>query len=266
MPLLQIAVLAVVQGITEFWPISSSAHLILTPVVFGWVDQGLAVDVAVHVGTMLAVIAYLHRDIWLVVPGVFELVRGRSSLGAQRAWHIIIGALPVIALGGVLQLSGAMTELRDPGLIGFTLLGFGVLLYLADRFGPHVLRLERMTARHALLIGLAQAVSLIPGTSRSGITITAARALGFERRESTRFSMLIALPAIAAAGILLGIEVAMSDDVMLGLDALAAGMVAFLTALVAIALMMRWLARATFTPFVVYRVVLGAGLLIWAYA
>ena len=264
MPLLNLVVLALVQGITEFLPISSSGHLILVPVLLGWPDQGLILDVAVHVGTLGAVIFYLRRDVAAMIVGAFRLVTGRWDEGARLAAMVIIGTVPVVAAGFALN-HYQPQGIRGIEIIAWTTLGFGILLYVADKVGMTVRRLEHVHVPDAVIIGLAQVLALIPGTSRSGITMTAARMLGFERTDAARFSMLLSIPAIAGAGLLKGKELYESGNVALTADAgLAAGL-AFVSALVAISAMMAWLRRASFTPFVAYRILLGLFLLAVAY-
>lgn len=256
---LHLVVLAVVQGITEFLPISSQGHLVLVPAVTGWPDQGLAIDVAVHVGTLGAVMVYFRRDLVRMAAGI-----ARRDDGGKLALQIAVATVPVVLAGIALFALGA-ERLRSIEVIGWTTLGFGVLLYAVDRACPARRRLEQMTLGPAALIGLAQVLALIPGTSRSGITMTAARALGFERLEAARFSMLVSIPVIIAAGTLQAVALyGTGDAVLTGRAAIAAAM-AFVTALGAIGFLMRWLARASFTPFVAYRVVLGVALLVWAY-
>ena len=261
---LQLVVLALVQGITEFLPISSSGHLVLVPMLVGWPDQGLGLDVAVHVGTLGAVVAYFRHDVWRLLVGAARLFTGRPDAWTRLALQIAAATVPVVIAGAALSSLGA-GALRSPALIGWTTLGFGVLLYVVDRTRPMVRAVGDMTFSGALLIGLAQVLALVPGTSRSGITITAARGLGFTRAEAARFSMLLSIPVIVAAGTPLGVELYQSTDTHLASGMLGAALVAFGSALAAIGVFMRWLERASFTPFVVYRVVLGAGLLIWVY-
>ena len=257
---LQLVVLALVQGITEFLPISSQGHLVLVPAVTGWPDQGLALDVAVHVGTLGAVMVYFRRDLGRMAAGV-----ARRDDGGRLALQVALATVPVVLAGVALFALGA-ERLRSIEVIGWATLGFGVLLYAVDRTRPALRRLEQMTLGPAVLIGLAQVLALIPGTSRSGITMTAARALGFERREAARFSMLVSIPVIIAAGTLQAIALYDSGDAALTASAVFAAAMAFVAALGAIGFLMRWLARASFTPFVVYRVALGLALLAWAYA
>src|SRR5512134_3301620 len=202
MALLQVIVLAVVQGITEFLPISSSAHLIIVPQVFGWPDQGILLDVAVHVGTLLAVIIYFRRDVHAIISGCIGMLRGRRDGNVKLVLLLAIGTLPVILAGLLIQ--DHMENLRDIRLLGWTTLVFGIILYLADRFGGTARRLAEMHNADAVMIGLAQMLALVPGISRSGITMTAARALGVGREDAARFSLLLSIPTIIGAGVLEG--------------------------------------------------------------
>ena len=264
MTLLQIVTLAVIQGITEFLPVSSSGHLALTPYIMKWEDQGLTLDVAVHVGTLGAVMAYLWRDIWVITRGLFRLPTGRIDEGARLAWFVVIASIPVIIVGFSVKmfLGDAM---RTPLVIGWAFIGFGILLYLSDRMGLTIKRIPHMTAATALLIGIAQSFAIIPGASRAGTTITMARMLGYERRDAARFSMLLSIPAILGAGVLLGKDVLESGDTVLQANVILAAALSFVTALVAIAAMMYWLQRQSYTPFVLYRIVLGI-IILWVAA
>ncbi len=271
MALIHIIVLALLQGITEFLPISSSAHLILAPALGDWPDQGPLVDVAVHVGTLGAVIVYFRSDVLVMLRGAVSFLNRRRAgrdeqWGERLAGLIILATVPVVVAGLVVAAMGWLDHLRNIAVIGWATLLFGVLLYVVDRRSVTTWRMDDIKWRAALVIGLAQMLALIPGTSRSGITMTAARALGFSRPDSAHFSMLLSIPTIVAAGLLAGFEIIRAGDVSLGLDALVAAALSFVTALLAIAFLMRWLERATFTPFVIYRVVLGFALLWWAYA
>lgn len=267
MPLLHLILVALIQGITEFLPVSSSGHLVLVPLVTGYADQGLAVDVAVHVGTLLAVVAYFRAEVAIALAGLADLARGRTGTsGARLAAGLAIATVPVVLAGLALEVTGAASALRSVAVIGWAMLGFGVVLWWADRF-PQPRTDADWTPRHALILGLWQAVALVPGTSRSGIVITGARALGYDRESAARLAMLMSVPTILAAGTLLGIEAAAApqppgfwSDLIL-----AAGLSA-VSAFAALALMMRLLRTVSFTPYVVYRVVLGAALLAWAYA
>lgn len=264
MPLFQLALIATIQGFTEFLPISSSGHLVLAPAVLGWQDQGLTIDVAVHVGTLGAVMLYLWRDIWMMLRDVLRLAAGRVESGAKLAGYLIVASIPVAAAGFFVKLH-AGDMLRSAEIIGWAFLGFGIVLYLCDRFGLTVRRMEHIRLGGAVLVGIAQAFAVIPGTSRAGACITAGRLLGLERREAARFSMLLSIPAIMGAGLLQGIDLFKSDNIALQGDAITAAMMAFVTALLAIVLMMGWLRQASFTPFVIYRIIVGAAILIWVY-
>ena len=261
MTMLQLAVLALVQGITEFLPISSSGHLVLTSRVFGWPDQGLSIDVAVHAGTLLAVVVYFRRDLARIVAGLGET--GQAST-RPLAGMLAVATVPVGAAGLVLH-EVAPQGLRDPAMIAWATIGFGLVLWGADRFGMTLRRIEHMTWGAALTIGLAQVLALIPGTSRSGITMTAARVMGFEREAAARFSLLLSIPVTAAAALLAGLDIHRVGDIRLTEAALIAAGLAFVAALVAIWAMLAWLRRSSFMPFVIYRIVLGVALLVWLY-
>lgn len=265
MLLTHLVVLAIVQGITEFLPISSSGHLVLTSHVLGWPDQGLLIDIAVHAGTLLAVIVYFWRDLWEMLRGTVGIFTGRRAPALNLVICLIIATIPVV-IAGYFGIRYIEHMLRSVELIAWTTLGFGILLWVVDRLCMTVRRIEHMSYGGALLIGLAQVLSLLPGTSRSGITMTAARFLGMERREAARFSMLLSIPTILGAATLAGLEIYKTGDATLRLDAVLAAGLSFVTALLAIALLMRWLMHATFTPFVIYRILLGIGLLYWVYS
>lgn len=250
----QIIVLAIVQGITEFLPISSSGHLALVPAFTGWADQGQVTDVMVHVGSLFAVIVYFWKDVWKLVLGGLDLLRFRMNDNSRMAMYILLGTIPAVAAGLLLKNSGV--NLRTPHVIASTAIIFGVLMYVMDTFGARVKKMEDMTLKPALVIGLAQAIALIPGTSRSGITMTAARYLGFERPEAARFSFLLGIPAIAGAGALVSAEVISAGDTI-PMDAIYAAMLTFVAALFAIAALMAIVKRTSFLIFVIYRIALG---------
>lgn len=264
MPIFHIVILALVQGITEFLPISSSAHLILVPQFTDWPDQGLTIDIALHVGTLLAVMVYFWRDVWMMFIGFFRMLIGRKGKDVSLVVNLMIATLPVVA-GGLLLHQYAADAFRSPVIIAWTTLIFGILLYLTDHFTMTVRRIEHMSFGNAFLIGLSQILSLLPGTSRAGITMTTARALGFERPEAARFSMLLSIPTIIGAGTLAFLDLSESGNIALGRDALIVGALSFVAAMCTIAVMMAWLRRASFTPFAAYRVILGLGLLYWIY-
>lgn len=264
MSLTQIIVLAVVQGLTEFLPISSSGHLALVPMLTHWPDQGLAMDVAVHVGTMFAVIIYFWRDLWAMTVGLFRFVRGKRDPAARLAIQVIVATIPVLAAAWAFD-KYVGDAVRVMAVIGWTTLGYGILLFVADRTCMTVKKVEHASYSDALIIGMAQILALVPGTSRSGITMTAARILGYERPEAAKFSFLMSVPTIAAGGLWLILELREAHNTQLTDSALMAMALAFLTGFFAIAFMMRWLRRSTFTPFVVYRLLLGGVVLALSY-
>ncbi|GGC33200.1 undecaprenyl-diphosphatase 1 [Novosphingobium marinum] len=263
MTFLQQLLIAVVQGITEFLPISSSGHLILIPYVTSWPDQGPLIDVAVHIGSLLAIVIYFWRDAWGLARGGFASV-GIGTAPEQRRlfWWVAIGTIPAVAFGLFLKLGGWLESFRITDLVAINLIVYGLLLGAADRFGRQEKRYEDLTLRDAIIVGLAQALALIPGTSRSGITMTAARALGYHRVEAARFSFLLAIPAVAGAGLLAALDLAEASAQMRW-DAIVTGALTFVAAFATMAFLMNFLKRASMLVFVVYRVLLGIGLLIW---
>lgn len=267
MPLFHLFLVAIIQGITEFLPVSSSGHLILLPALTGMQDQGQVIDVAVHVGTLLAVILYFWPDVRMGLAGIPRLLRGRiDTQGAWLALCLVIATIPVVIVGLILNVTGLDDMMRGPVVIGWTMLIFGLVLYWADQRGPNAKTADTWSLRDALIMGLWQVVALIPGTSRSGITITGGRLLGYARHDAAKLSMLMSIPTIAASGILLGAEVAMNADAAAARDGAIAAVFAFFAALLALSLMMRLLRSVSFTPYVIYRVVLGIALLVYAYS
>ncbi|WP_425073864.1 undecaprenyl-diphosphate phosphatase [Sagittula sp. S175] len=266
MPLLHLLILALIQGITEFLPISSSGHLILLPALTGMQDQGLAIDVAVHVGTLGAVILYFWRDVREAAIGTPRMLTGRTDTpGARLAFLLLIATIPVILIGLVMKVTGLNDLLRSTAVIGATMLIFGVVLWWADRTGPQELEASDWTPTDAIKMGLWQAVALIPGTSRSGITITAGRFLGYTRHDAAKLSMLMSIPTIMASGGLLALDVIGETTPGLLRDAAIGAAFAFAAALAALTLMMRLLRSVSFTPYVIYRIILGAILLAIAF-
>jgi undecaprenyl-diphosphatase len=260
-----IILLAVVQGITEFLPISSSGHLVLTPAITGAADQGLLLDVSVHVGTLLAVLIYFWRDVLAMIIGFFRLFTGRMTPGARMALHIIVATIPVVAVGFYLKQSGIEEQMRSVEIIAWTTLVFGIILWFADKVGMTINRIEHMGWAGSIFIGLAQVIALIPGVSRSGITMTAARLMSYERSEAAQFSMLMSIPVIMGAGLLAGLDLHKAGNMELNREVLMAIGFSFVTALITIAVLMSWLKRASFTPFAIYRIILGIALLVWVY-
>jgi undecaprenyl-diphosphatase len=267
---LQLVVLAVVQGITEFLPISSSAHLILVPHLAGWPDQGVAIDAASHLGTLAAVLIYFWRDVRQLITGFLRLVGGRrDSAGRPDRWglmalYIVIATVPLLIVGFAIdRYTGG--GIRSLTVIAWTMPIFGIVLYLADRFGVTLRRLENLRFGHAITIGCAQALALIPGISRSGITMVTGRLLGFERAEGARFSFLLSIPASAAAGAYETLKMIKAGDTAMLQDATVVAVLSALTGILAIAFLMVYLRRATFALFAIYRVVLGGFLLYLIY-
>ena len=256
--------LAFVQGVTEFLPISSSGHLILASRVLELPDQGIAIDVAVHVGTLFAVILYFWRDIFELTIGALRLLSGRRDPRTLLVVRLAIATLPVIVAGFVVS-RYFPHGIRSMEMIAWATIGFAIVLWISDRLGMTVRRVEHLSKSNALFIGVLQILALIPGTSRAGITMTAGRMLGMERTEAARFSMLLSIPTIAGAGVLSGAMLYQTGDTTLHLSAIIAASLSFVMGLIAIALLMRWLKKSSFTPFIIYRIALGGGLLAWIY-
>jgi undecaprenyl-diphosphatase len=259
MTLIQIIVLSLIQGLTEFLPVSSSAHLILGSRVFSWPDQGLVFDVATHLGTLLAVLVYFRKDLWkMVVPW---LGSGKGDEASRNlGLTLIIASIPAIVAGGLLH-SWVESALRDTRVIAFSTIGFGLLLWWADaRFSRSKL-MQDMNMKSGFIIGLAQMLALVPGTSRSGITITMGRMLGFDADSAARFSFLLSIPIIAAAGGYGVLRMLLHDA---PIDWFQFGLAIVLSALagwLCIAAFLALLQRVGLVPFVVYRLALGVALL-----
>ncbi len=260
MDIVQAVVLALIQGITEFLPISSSGHLILPHQVLGWPDQGLAFDVAVHVGTLSAVMLYFRRDVASITVGGLKTLRGDFSDPAGRlAWLLVLATIPA-GVAGLLFNDFIEAHLRSVIVIAATTIIFGILLGFADLKKNNVKDLASIGVAAALFIGFAQALALVPGTSRSGITITAALMLGFTRDASARFSFLMSIPVILLSGGFKGIDLLESADV----DWLAIGVgvaVSAVSAYLCIHYFLSFINRLGMMPFVYYRLVLGVGLI-----
>jgi len=252
--------LALVQGVTEFLPISSSAHLILPSQLFGLADQGLAFDVAVHLGSLIAVILYFRNDLLTLAGACFRSLRGERSADAKLSWLLILATLPAFVFGYFLN---DLIEVyaRHSLVIATTTILFALLLWWADRQHNLQQGLEKITTKQALLIGGAQALALIPGTSRSGVTITAALFLGYSREAAARFSFLLAVPVILGAGTLKSIELTQSS--VIDLDNIIIGvLVSFISAYACIKLFLKLIGRMGMLPFVIYRLILGIVLLV----
>lgn len=253
---LQIVVLAVVQGITEFLPISSSANLIMVPRLTDWPDQGLGFDLAVHLGTLTAVVVYFRGELKAMARDWGYSLAQRRQVGDSRvAWAVLWGTVPV-GIAGLLMGDEVETTLRDPAVIAATTIGFGLLLWYADRRAGT--RDEHgLTWRDVLIIGCAQAVALVPGTSRSGITMTAGLLLGMSREGAARFSFLLAIPVTALAGGLKMLQLATGPAAVHWGEFLIGAVLSALTAFACIHYFLKWLTRFGMMPYVIYRLVLG---------
>ncbi len=277
MSYLHAVVLGLIQGITEFLPISSSAHLVLAPRLFGWQDQGLGFDIATNTGTLLAAMLFFRHELVAVTrAGLGSLVAagradgGRSArrLGpdARLAWTVALGTVPV-AVAGLLAYHWVATVARNPLLIAATSIGFGLLLWWADAAGARRRELESVGLLDAVVVGVAQALALIPGTSRSGITITAGLARGFTREDAARFSFLLYVPVGLLAAAKEGLDLLHEGAPAVGLGPLLVGFaVAAAAAYLTIGALLAWVQRRSLTVFVVYRVVLGLAILVAIYA
>ncbi len=274
MALLYVVILALVQGITEFLPISSSGHLVLVAETSNALNVGfpvraeadsLTLNIAVHIGTLFAVCLYFWRDLFGLMLGGLKLITGRFDQQSRLLLYLIVGSIPVFIVGFFFKEEIAL-DLQNIEVVAWATLIFGIVLYLADTMGMTIKRMEQMSLSPAILIGIAQVLALIPGTSRSGITMSMARMLGFERREAARFSMLLAIPTIAGAGFLGALDLVQAGNMQLGREAIIAAFLSFIFALIAIAALMAWLERASFTPFVIYRIAMGLFLLYVVYA
>jgi undecaprenyl-diphosphatase len=265
MDAVQTLMLALLQGLTEFLPISSSAHLILMPRLLGWPDQGLAFDVAVHVGTLVAVVAYFRHDITrLLLAWLHSCLGRRLSSDARLAWFVLLGTLPA-ALAGLLLHDFVETWLRSPFVIALATIGFGLLLWVADRRGRQRRSETGLQFMDVVWIGLAQALALIPGTSRSGITMTAGLALGLTRSAAARFSFLLSVPVIVLAGGYETLQLSRHAGPV-AWDAMALGtLVAAVSAYTCIHFFLRLIERIGMLPFVIYRLLLGC-VLLWLFA
>ena len=260
MSILQIIVLALIQGTTEFLPISSSGHLILVPALTGWPDQGVVTDMVTNVGSLLAVIVYFWHDVLSMLRGLFDFVRRQATRDSRLMQNVVIGTIPIILVGLAMKATHLDDHIRSTMLVAVNAIVFGVLLYATDAFGLSKRTVADMNWKTSLIIGCAQALSLSPGTSRSGITMTAARGLGFVRPEAARFAFLLSIPANGAASALVIGDALESGQAISG-PAILTGVLTFFVALGTITLLMRLVRYMSFLPFAIYRVALGAVLL-----
>ncbi len=259
---IQAVVLALIQGVTEFLPVSSSGHLVLPQALLGWADQGLAFDVAVHVGSLAAVLWYFRQDVRrLLLAWGQHVSGGQLSTDGRLAWMVIVATVPAV-IGGLLLNDLIEAKLRTAAVLATTTLVFGVLLGAVDYWARPTLSCRDIGLRQALFIGLAQTLALVPGTSRSGITMTAGLMLGLTRSESARFSFLLSMPIIAAAGSYKLLELLQQQaPVQWGLIGIGTA-VSGITAYLCIHLFLGWVERIGMMPFAIYRVLLGL-ILFW---
>jgi undecaprenyl-diphosphatase len=261
----QIIVLALIQGITEFLPISSSGHLILVPALTGWQDQGVVTDMVTNLGTLAAVIIYFWRDVIAMARGVIDFIQRRVSRDSQLMMHVMIGTLPIIIAGLALKITHLDHYIRSPVLVAINAIVFGIAMYLADTYGSARRTTRDLDWKDALFIGGAQALSLSPGTSRSGVTMTAGRGLGLVRHEAARFSFLLSIPANGAASALIIGDALGSGETISGAVILT-GLLTFFIALGTITVLMRMVKYMSFTPYVIYRIILGVAILVMIYS
>jgi undecaprenyl-diphosphatase len=257
--LLQAVFLGILQGLTEFLPISSSAHLRIVPDLLGWGDPGAAFTAVIQIGTELAVLIYFRHDLWRIgSTWVRSLYRPeyRGQLDARMGWFIIIGSLPIVILGILLK-DTIEEDFRSLWIIGTTLIVLGLVLGIADRVSSDRLRIKDMRLRDAVLMGVAQSCALVPGVSRSGATISMGRFLGYEREAATRYAFLLAIPAVVGAGLFELKEIPHGDNSYGWGPTLLATVVSFIVGYAAIAWLLRYVSTNSYTPFVVYRIALG---------
>ncbi|GAB2741337.1 undecaprenyl-diphosphate phosphatase [Nocardioides pakistanensis] len=256
---LKAAVLGVLQGLTEFLPISSSAHLRIFPELFGWGDPGAAFTAVVQIGTELAVLIYFRKDIWRIATAWVRSLYDpswRGNFDARMGWFVIIGSLPIVLLGVTLK-DIIEQDFRNLWIIGTTLVVLGVILGIADRVGGNERAITRMNVKHAVYLGLAQAAALVPGVSRSGATISMGRFLGYEREAATRFAFLLAIPAVVGAGLFELPEIPHGENTLGVWPTAFATVVSFVVGYAAIAWLLRYVSTRSYLPFVVYRIALG---------
>jgi undecaprenyl-diphosphatase len=261
---LQAVVLGIIQGLTEFLPISSSAHLRIYPELFGWGDPGAAFTAVIQIGTELAVLIFFRHDIWRIASmWTKSLFRAeyRGHLDARMGWFIIVGSLPIVVLGVLLK-DVIERDFRNLWIIGTTLIVLGIVLGVADRIGGTSKQIKHISLRDAVLMGAAQALALVPGVSRSGATLSMGRFLGYDREAATRYAFLLAIPAVVGAGLFELKEIPHGDNTYGWGPTIIATVVSFLVGYAAIAWLLRYISTRSYTPFVLYRVALGTAVLV----
>ena len=260
MSLLQIIVLALIQGITEYLPISSSGHSILVPALTGWPDQGVLTDAITNLGTLAATTLFFWRDVVSMFHGLLDIARRRATPSSRLVTNVVIATIPVILFGLFLHFTKLDEHLRSAMVVAINAVLFGILLYAADAYGLSRNKVDDITPRTALFFGLAQMLSLNPGTSRSGVTMTAGRALGFVRSDAARFAFLMSIPA-NAAGSVVKIGAALKDHQPITGAMILCGILTFFIGLATISILMRFIRTHSFLPFAIYRVILGGALI-----
>lgn len=264
MDLLRSVVLGLLQGLTEFLPISSSAHLAIFPQLFGWGDPGAAYTAVVQIGTEAAVVLYFWRDIWTIGSGWLRglvVAEARREPAWRMGWFIIIGSLPIVILGLLLE-DLIDREFRSLWVIATTLIVLGIVLGLAERFGRKQRAIDELTPRHAVLFGVAQAAAIVPGVSRSGATISMGLFLGYERQAATRYAFLLAIPAVVGAGVYKLKDIPGGENAYGTMPTIVGTVVAFVVGLAVIHWLLRYVSTRSYAPFVAYRIALGVVVII----
>ena len=256
-------ILGLVQGITEFLPISSSAHIFVVSQLLGWQDPGAAFTAVSQIGTELAVIVFFRRDIARIISAWAQSLFKpalRSGIDARMGWYIIVGTIPIAVIGLIFS-HQIETAARNLWLVSGTLIGFGIILGVADALGRHRLALANLNAKDGILVGLGPALALIPGVSRSGATISTGLMLGYTREAAARYAFLLAIPAVVASGLYEATKIGSDPTVEWGPTILAT-VIAFVTGFAVIAWLLRWVSTRSYLPFVIYRIALGLLLII----
>ncbi len=256
--MLEAVILGIVQGLGEFLPISSSAHLVLVPWFFGWVYHGLTFDVALHLGTLLAVVVYFWRD-WLKL--INDGLRGHKTVEGRLFWYLVIATIPGALFGYFLE-EQAETVFREPVVIALMLIIMGIILYFVDVYKPRRRNIKDMVLSDSIWIGLSQALAIIPGVSRSGVTITMARYLGLSRETAARFSFLLSTPIIFGAGLLQSRNLTLGD---LNVAFITGIIVSALVGFFAIKLLLKYVTSRSYAVFSVYRLILGFAVIFWVF-
>lgn len=254
----QAVILGIIQGLTEFLPISSSAHLLIFSQIFGWADPGAAFTAVTQIGTETAVVIYFWHDIWRILKawfGQFGHPETRGDPDVRMGWLVILGSIPIGILGFVFS-DQVETVARNLYLVSFTLIVFGIVLGIADRTARTIKQLDDLTWRDGIIYGLCQALALIPGVSRSGATISGGLFLGYTREAATRYAFLLAIPSVMAAGFYQALDIGSDPAVAWGPTILAT-IIAFCVGFAVIAWLLRYISTRSYLPFVIYRIVLG---------